>query len=120
MCAKKRASSVVSAFECIYIVHVHLNTFTCIHIVHVYIPTCKYIYMHVCTHIVHVLMRDDREGRKKQARSNKQQVHVHLNTFIYTYTHCTLYICSVGACIQLNNTLQQSPGSTADAHEPSL
>ena len=32
----------------------------------------------MCTHVtasvfVHVLMRDEREGRKKQARSNKQQ-----------------------------------------------
>ena len=25
---------------------------------------------------VHVLMRDEKEGRKKQARSNKQHVHV--------------------------------------------
>ena len=25
-----------------------------------------------CTCIIHVLMRDEKEGRKKQARSNKQ------------------------------------------------
>ena len=30
------------------------------------------MYMY-CMYIVHVLMRDEKEGRKKQARSNKQQ-----------------------------------------------
>ena len=43
---------------------------------------CTYMYIHVptftvlptwCTVTVHVLMRDEKEGRKKQARSNKQQ-----------------------------------------------
>ena len=38
---------------------------------------CTYIHVHVhylCVHvIVHVLMRDEKEGIKKQARSNKQQ-----------------------------------------------
>ena len=30
-------------------------------------------WMYVLDHFVHVLMRDEKEGRKKQARSNKKQ-----------------------------------------------
>ena len=32
-----------------------------------------HVHVHVHVHILHVLMRDEKEGRKKQARSNKQQ-----------------------------------------------
>ena len=35
---------------------------------------CIYMYMYMYIHVhVHVLMRDEKEGRKKQAWSNKQQ-----------------------------------------------
>ena len=45
-------------------------TCTCMSTVHhVYNMTDAYMYIHVC---IHVLMRDEKEGRKKQARSNKQ------------------------------------------------
>ena len=66
--------------------------------VHVY--TCIYInivYPHTCT-CVHVLMRDEKEGRKKQARSNKQQLRqsntAHpRNNIVYRHTcTMTLYI----------------------------
>ena len=36
------------------------------------VGTCIYMYTHNAVYI-HVLMRDEKEGRKKQARSNKQQ-----------------------------------------------
>ena len=41
-----------------------IYTATHMYILHVYV----YVYIHI-----HVLMRDEKEGRKKQARSNKQQ-----------------------------------------------
>ena len=46
-----------------------------------------YMYIHV-----HVLMRDEKEGRKKQARSNKQQGKATQHTQVSVT--CTLYCLS--------------------------
>ena len=41
--------------------------------VYIYVYNMLYIHVHVHLHVyIHVLMRDEKEERKKQARSNKQ------------------------------------------------
>ena len=45
--------------------------------------------------VMHVLMRDEKEGRKKQGRSNKQQGKATQHTqgsymYMYMYIHCSL------------------------------
>ena len=54
--------------------------------------------VHVCFSI-HVLMRDEKEGRKKQARS-KQHVHVYNNVYprLRVVTQCTGHVF-VNACV---------------------
>ena len=45
---------------------------------------------------VHVLMRDEKEGRKKQARSNKQQGKATQHTqssHLYMYIHAYVHVC---------------------------
>ena len=43
---------------------------------------------------MHVLMRDEKEGRKKQATSNKQQGKVTQHVHVYVYMY--MYICNNG------------------------
>ena len=56
----------------------------------------------------HVLMRDEKEGREKQARSNKQTRQSNTAVAIYTciynciYT-CTIYIQSMCTCMLVHD-----------------
>ena len=79
--------------------HTDSHTHRCMHTyIHTY--TCTHIHTHKCTHTntcrqahtqMHVFMRNEKEGRKKQARSNKQQgkatQHTQACTHIYTHPH---------------------------------
>ena len=54
---------------------------------------------HVHFTIFHVLMRDEKEGRKKQARSSKQQGKAtHVNIHVHVHVHLVpvqVFMCTV-------------------------
>ena len=61
---------------------------------------CMYVYIIFCVEKkmerrihVHVLMRDEKEGRKNQAWSNKQQGKAtqHTHMYMYVYVHACSY-----------------------------
>ena len=88
--------------------HAYRQTCTCTLLASFFLPShlslknmYSYMYnLHIHVHIIyiHVLMRDERKGRKKQARSNKQQLRqsntahpLFLRKMSGTQTHNTLH-----------------------------
>ena len=61
--------------------HVH------VHVYELYVVIQNWLLVH---QQIHVLMRDEKEGRKKQARSNKQQGKATQHTQVHViHVHCT-------------------------------
>ena len=115
-------------YTCIYVytcIHVHMHMYICMY-------TCTYacihVHMHTCRYMF--LMRDEKEGRKKQARSNNQtrqsntahprqslfqrkmscigwdsntRHSIHVDTCIHVQMHICIYKCThVGTCIHVH------------------
>ena len=82
-----------------------------------------HVHVHVHVHVhahAHVLMRDEREGRKKQARSNKQQgkatqhtqIHVHVYPYLFIVMNLWFGSLSLSAVTGIYDTLKSTTQKT--------
>ena len=69
---------IILLFSCFVFVYFHVGRVYLYSTLSVYDTYCCYqnhrlLFMKLCNSYIHVLMRDEKEGRKKQARSNNTQ-----------------------------------------------